>query len=119
MRYYLWPHGCEKRLRHFLERGKVDLDHRMPHKKDMAAGDVAYFYVTHNVWIVAFATLVGSSYSMPADEVMDDRFSLAVDLQDIHYINPPVKCHWGKGKVQGSFILLEPLPLLTEITIHR
>ena len=108
MNYYLWPHGDEKRLRHYLERNKVDLRYGTKHRKDMTDGDVAYFCIGKGRGIVAYATLGGKPKPMPLNEVQDNRFRLAVDLKDIHYIEPPIKkkCPRAVTRLQG------PLPLL-------
>ena len=91
MRYYLWPHACEKRLRHYLNKGKVDLSKGTKNRKNMDAGDVAYFCIGRGRGIVACATLAGKPKPMRPNEVQDARFNLAVELKNILYIDPPIK----------------------------
>jgi len=117
MSYYLWPHGDEQRLRHYLEKGRVDLRVDTPFQDEMDGGDVAYFYVTNKVGLVAFATLAGRPYQMPAGEVRNPAFPLAVSLRGIHYISPPIRCQGKRGKFQWVTRLSTPLQMLGEITI--
>ena len=117
MKYYLWPHGDKERLCNCLKKSKVDLGRETRYQKVMSAGDVAYFYLTPKIGIVAFATLAGKPYEIEPAEVIEPAFPLAVNLEDIHYITPPIKCHGRQGIFQGVTALAEPPQLLDETTV--
>lgn len=111
MRYYLWPHGDECRLRYYLKKEIIDGRKSMGHYKDMTTGDLAYFCVTKRRGIVAFATLAGQPKSMPENDILDSRFRLCVELTDIHYINPAIKTKCPRIVTE----LPGPLPMVGNI----
>lgn len=85
--YFLWPHANRARLIVLLQNKMVDLRANTPGFAVMTKGDKVYFCLPHGEYIVS-ATIAGSPYAL--EKPLNEKFSFAVNLDDIEFIDPPI-----------------------------